>query len=288
MIGMNDLGKMGRLGNQMFQYASLVGIAENNNLNFCISDYSQLTWDNYETDIVNKKYHQLQHCFEMKSLNKNNFGRIDGKNYDVFWENKNFDEILYYNCPDNINIRGYLENFKYFDNIKNKIRLDYTFKKNIMEISLKYFYYLNIEKLVCIIVRRGDYSVHSSTHPILGIDYYKKAINLLGNKRNYLIISDDVNWCKKYFIGNNYYFVDYIPDKIYKGHFDMCIGSLCSDFIISNSTFAWWTSWLSGKTEKIILSPKNWFHGNNKKLNVDGYYLDNFIKIDNSTLNFTY
>ena len=43
-----------------------------------------------------------------------------------------------------------------------------------------------------------------------------------------------------------------------------------------------------GKTEKIILSPKNWFHGNNKKLNVDGYYLDNFIKIDNSTLNFTY
>lgn len=288
MIGMNDLGKIGRLGNQMFQYASLVGIAKNNNLNFCIPDYSGLIWDNYEMDVVSKKYHQLQHCFEMKSLNKNNFERIDGKNYDVFWENKNFDEILYYNCPDNINIRGHLENFKYFDNVKDKIRLDYTFKKNIMEISLKYFYNLNIKNPVCIHVRRGDLNVNFSNHPTLGIDYYKRAINLLGNKRNYLIISDDINWCKKYFVDNNYYFVDHTPDNIYNAHFDMCVGSLCSDFIISNSTFSWWTSWLSKNLNKKICMPTNWFHGSNKKLNTDGYYLNGHIKINNNVLKFSY
>ena len=36
MIGYDRLGTNGRLGNQMFQYASLRGIAANNNLEFCI------------------------------------------------------------------------------------------------------------------------------------------------------------------------------------------------------------------------------------------------------------
>ena len=287
---MNDIGKIGRLGNQMFQYASLIGISKNNNLDFCIPDNSNVNWGNYEIDIANSgKYHQLQHCFEMNNLTNENLNIITEKNYDVFWEdNMNFDENLYYRCPDNINIRGYLENYNYFRNVEDNIRNDFIFKKNIMMESLKYFDYLNIDNPVCIIVRRGDYTVHSSTHPILGIDYYKNSINYFGPDRKYLIISDDIFWCKKFFIGENYAFVDYIPLKIYKGHFDMCIGSLCSDFIISNSTFAWWTSWLSKNLSKKICSPSKWFHGNNKNLNVDGYYMDNFIKINNQVLNFSY
>ena len=33
-IGMNNLGKNGRLGNQMFQYAALVGIAKQSGYDF--------------------------------------------------------------------------------------------------------------------------------------------------------------------------------------------------------------------------------------------------------------
>jgi hypothetical protein len=288
MIGINELGKIGRLGNQMFQYASVVGIAKNNNLNFLIPDHSKIKWIDYEKDIVKKKYHQLQHCFEMKSLNEDNLGKIDGENYDVFWENKNFDEDLYNKCPDNINIRGYLENYGYFIKIENTIRNDFTFKKSIFNESLNYFKQFDIENPVCIIVRRGDYINHNSTHPLLSMNYYKKSITFFGPERKYLIVSDDIDWCKEHFIGKNYSFVDYTPQKIYKGHFDMCVGSLCSDFIISNSTFAWWTSWLSKNLNKKICAPANWFHGNNKNLNTDGYYLDNFIKINNKIINFNY
>ena len=35
MIGFNHLGRLGRIGNQMFQYAPLRGIEANNNTNFC-------------------------------------------------------------------------------------------------------------------------------------------------------------------------------------------------------------------------------------------------------------
>jgi len=41
MIGMNALGQNGRLGNQMFQYAALVGIAKNLGYDHCIPDHSK-------------------------------------------------------------------------------------------------------------------------------------------------------------------------------------------------------------------------------------------------------
>jgi hypothetical protein len=36
--------------------------------------------------------------------------------------------------------------------------------------------------------------------------------------------------------------------------------SLCSDFIIANSTFSWWGAWLAD-TGKVV-SPKKWFGTN--------------------------
>ena len=59
MIGFNRLGLMGRLGNQMFQYASLRGIAKNNGYNWMIPPPSE------EKSFDEWKHHQLFNCFEM-------------------------------------------------------------------------------------------------------------------------------------------------------------------------------------------------------------------------------
>ena len=45
MIGFNYLGRMGQLGNQMFQYASLRGIAKNKGYNFCIPYHNEVVVD---------------------------------------------------------------------------------------------------------------------------------------------------------------------------------------------------------------------------------------------------
>ena len=44
-IGFNALGRMGRLCNQMFQYAALKGIARNTGVDCCIPHYTQAVDD---------------------------------------------------------------------------------------------------------------------------------------------------------------------------------------------------------------------------------------------------
>ena len=45
MLGLNYLGKMGQLGNQMFQYAALKGIATKHNYQWCIPNHKQVVDD---------------------------------------------------------------------------------------------------------------------------------------------------------------------------------------------------------------------------------------------------
>ena len=55
MIGFNFLGTLGQLGNQMFQYASLKGIARKNGYNFCIPNHDKV----FDDGIGNKLHIEL-------------------------------------------------------------------------------------------------------------------------------------------------------------------------------------------------------------------------------------
>ena len=47
MIGFNHLGSLGRLGNQMFEFAALYGIATKHGYNWCIPPKSHKGIENY-------------------------------------------------------------------------------------------------------------------------------------------------------------------------------------------------------------------------------------------------
>ena len=120
MISFNNLGNLGRLANQMFQYASLKGIARNRGYDFCIPP-SQLFG---QRDPLVKK--DTLNIYDVFGVHKNN--TIQTLANPVLQERTHeFDEELFRSCPDNVDLFGYYQSPKYFDHIKDEIKSDFTF-----------------------------------------------------------------------------------------------------------------------------------------------------------------
>ena len=270
---MNSLGKNGRLGNQMFQYASLVGIAKNRGFEYVIPDHSS------GYDWGGRDHHQLQHCFKMENLG-NSYGKVYGDIVEL--EQYHFCEELFNECPDNVTLHGHFESYKYFQNAEKEIRTDYQFKDNIIEEVSKFNIKNKLDRPVCVIVRRGDFLQFQDCHPVCTEEYYSECISNFDKDRQFLILSDDIEWCKTrdVFSGSNFIFNDFVPEKIYKGHYDMCLSSLCEDFIISNSTFAWWCAWLGNSKTKKVYSPTPWFGPTYGDWDTSDLYPEFFYKVE--------
>ena len=99
MIGHNHLGKNGRFGNQMFQYAATRGIAAKHNYDWCIPDGPK-TDDEFEDE---ENQHKLFMAFKMDGAKKINMHPAPYKQEGSF----TFDQDLFDNCEDNVNLYGY-------------------------------------------------------------------------------------------------------------------------------------------------------------------------------------
>ena len=249
MISFNNLGNLGRLANQMFQYASLKGIAINNGHDFCIPPKN--IFGRQDINVYNSEYN-LYNVFDIESNNK-----IYLTSNEVLQEKYfHFDSDLFSNCPNNIDLFGYFQSEKYFKHIEDEIRKDFTFKEVIL-FDCKSFYkenFINTE-VISLHVRRGDYLTNSN-HPVQKIEYYQEALSYFDENIPVIVFSDDHKWCEmqELFSGDRF-FISQGEDAI----IDLCIMSMCDYHIIANSSYSWWGSWLA-KSKKTI-SPKKWFGG---------------------------
>jgi len=104
MIGFNYLGKMGQLGNQMFQYASLRGIAKNRGYNFCIPYHNEVVVDG----LGNKLRIELFDPFVMSNVTQLNVQVIDQDRPTVAEDGFNFNENIFNESFDELNDGGVL------------------------------------------------------------------------------------------------------------------------------------------------------------------------------------
>ena len=263
MIGFNLLGNLGRLGNQMFQYASLRGIAANNGYDWCIPPHD--TFGNFDANVRSSDT-TIYKCFNLHSAK--NFKLIDGSNVDELFFH--FDDDLFNNCKDNISLNGYYQSEKYFKNIEDDIRKDFTFKEDILTLSEEFLSQFNSTDIISLHIRRGDYLKYSH-HPTQSLEYYSKSLKQFDSNLPVLVFSDDPDWC----LSQELFESDrFLISKLNSSEFDLCVMSLCKYHIIANSSFSWWGSWLA-KSKKTV-SPKNWF-GPPLTHDTKDLYCDNWI-----------
>lgn len=242
MLAFNHLGVLGRLGNQMFQYASLRGIAAARGYDFGIppSDFSD-EWRN----------HQLFEVFDLPHLSQNNIRFLDSGYAPVVQEKDFlFDIALLQQCPNEVSLWGFYQSEKYFKHIEASIKEDFTFKDEILNPCKEM---IGDNRFLSLHIRRTDYLTNSENHHNLGMDYYEKALDQFPNW-DVVIFSDDPEWCKKQklFQGDRFLISESGDNKV-----DMCLQTLCKAHIIANSSFSWWGAWLADSDK--VIAPSKWF-----------------------------
>lgn len=266
----------GGLGNQMFQYAFGYSISKDLKTRFLIDISS------FENDSIRK--YELS-IFDLKNQisSKQDFEDV------LFSKSKLFDLInlkilrrllpyyklkivneLKFSYDENLKkissntiLEGYFQSEKYFSKYRKELL-------KLFEITISpNLYYKNLLDLVqnnhsvSIHIRRGDYVSNSQTnvfHGLVSMEYYKNAISIINEEIKsplFIIISDDIDWCKHEF---NFIDAVYVNNNMGMDYEDLRLMQNCKHNIIANSSFSWWGAWLNKNPNKIVIAPKKWFN----------------------------
>jgi len=247
---------IGRLGNQMFQYAFAYATAKQFKTFFVINPTTQF-------DVA--KY------FRLDPLTSFFYGAPVNK-YIIKIFSK-FGSRLYYRKKIEENEAtstvsqeasgayiGYFQSEKYFHEYRHDISRCFSIKEKWKQPFIdKYGKMLKNNKTIVIHVRRTDYlefgkDFLGEKDLSLPITYYKNCFSRISNPEQYkiLCISDDINFVRENLnIEGDLSFEsnDMITDFQLLQHADIAI--------IANSTFAWWAAYLNNKAEKVF-APKYW------------------------------
>ena len=248
MIGLNYLGKLGQLGNQMFQYAALMGIADRLETTYTIPHHDEVV----EDGLGNKLRIEL---FDAFRLNPKNLGML---NSDKVYQEKTFefDPKVFDIKEKNFILYGFFQSEKYFYHVKNKVKNQFAFhpyiKGQCMEMVEQ------MDNPIALHIRRGDYLINSANHHNLSMEYYENALKEFDDDRQVIIFSDDPDWCHTQDLFQGERFL--IAENNGPYH-DLYLMTQCKDFIIANSTFSWWGAWLADTGD--VIAPNKWFGPNN-------------------------
>lgn len=248
MITFRELGNIpyfGRLGNQLWEIASTIGIADSLNIPFYFPTWTYSRY--FKHELPQKSYDEL-FSPRTKTFTEKQF------NYEAIILDTRYDWDLI----------GYYQSWKYFVNSFDKVRYYFDFNFEICDYIIGG---------VAIHIRRCDYLDRKRFHTCLTeTDYYQKAMEMFPKDTTFSIFSDDIEWCKTFIKGNNIIYVSPLSDIS-----DLNYMTQFKNHIISNSSYSWWGAFLK-KQEGITIAPRQWFAPKVTD-NANDLYLEGWIVI---------
>ena len=263
-VSFNYLGKLGQLGNQMFQYAATLGVSRYCGVPFTIPNHDEVIID----ALGNKLRIELFDCFDIKP---DNTGVLKTDNV-LAEKGFEFDSnILHTNIKFDFTLYGFFQTEKYFQHCADEVRTQFTFKEEIVSDCQPIVDELLDEGPIALHIRRGDFLINSGNHHNLSLEWYENALSKFDSDREVILFTDDPFWASAQEL--------FKPDRFLlsdgnSSYHDLYLMTQCKDFIIANSSFSWWGAWLAN-TGKVI-APSKWFGPNNAHLNTKDLYPENW------------
>jgi hypothetical protein len=225
------LGQRGRLGNQLFQIAATIGIAQANNLQPVFPQWR------YEQEFEGQLPRASISDEILPSYHEENFVYAPIK------------------FTSSHTIDGYFQSEKYFHDVRAAIVSQFRpSKQNKLEVDRLFRHYRCPD--CAMHVRRGDYSNNNLYYDLCSSFYYERALSKFGTSARILVLSDDPEWCRTRFRDERLVFAERSSDVI-----DLFLFSRPPANIIANSSYSWWGAWLNSNIDPVVFAPERWFAG---------------------------
>ena len=224
----------GRMGNHMFQYSTLIGVAKRNNM----------------TPIIPPNIDLLD-VFDLPTPQGSKSLLRDPITYPDELSAKYDNKTEHLTPHRDAFIKGYHQSWKYYQNVRDEL-LDkhFVFHKPIHDKAKSYIQSVREElnkpksALISVHVRRGDFvRQRIKGFTAAPIPYYYKAMNYFRRKYKdvlFIICTNDIFWAQ-----DN---LDIGPDIHYStntdGAVDLAILAYSDHVIITSGSFSWWAGYL--------------------------------------------
>lgn len=257
------------LGNQLFELASLIGLAKR-----------------YNTSLMHPPKWQYRSSFNLNSSIQ--YGTVDAfvsiREPAFHCCLEFFDKFEHILKNERVYVEGYFQSELYWKPFEDEIRKAFEFAISIKEDTDSFLTDndIEVENFVAVSVRRGDFAVDAN-HYLLPFEYYIGAITLYFPEKDIIVFSDDIPWCKEHFCMADRRIIFSENENAIE---QLSLMSRFSDFVLANSTFSWWGAYLSQAKTKKVVRPYYHFDGELKiKNNLKDHYPSSWIVYNHYKIN---
>jgi hypothetical protein len=262
---------LGRLGNNLFQYALGRVLAEKHGVPLVMdgSWFNPEGWGqvNCIKDLPGPAAGTVR-VVRRCSLGARALLRATDKHYweyrgvPVLKENErdhSFDP-RFRDAPPDCMLFGYFQSPLYFQGFENRLREELSTHHLGLEVGRESLAdLLRQPGSVAVHIRRTDYAGNPDLD-LCGLGYYRTAMERMRNSTDsprFFIFSDDPEWAAANIRGVDVNHVSTLPQQ--SSLTDLHLMSLANHHIIANSSYSWWAAWLGEKSGQQVLMPPRWF-----------------------------
>lgn len=244
----------GGIGNIMFEYASVFGLAARHNKSFAVSLTDETSRANFAG---------LAAAFELDAVPVKRFvpgfaARVDEVGWGVHDERT--DEPSFFNRS--LAFYGYRQSWKYFNACSDAVRLAFRFRPELRSAAADFLAAQASAAagrrrrrgtlFIGVHIRRGDMLRHRDLYTLAPPSYVLKAMDVYETRYGgdhdliFVVATNDRKWSSSALDLRSVRPGDSVVYTAFNSTLDLAVLSSCNHSIVTVGTFGWWAGWLAG------------------------------------------